>query len=625
MKLYIAEKPNVAKAIAAVLGVAARQDGHIKCKNGDLVTWCFGHLMEQAEPEAYLPEEGKKIWRVEDLPILPDTWQNVVKKDAKKQFSLIGKLLKQCECAVNCGDCDREGQLLVDEVLEHYRYKGRVLRYWSSANDEDSVREALQHLKPNGNYKGMRDAALGRTRADWLIGMNGTRAFTLAQRRLVKGKAPVLSVGRVQTPTLNLVAERDLLIRNFKPKPYYVLKGQFEAAGVSFVASYKPKAGEPGTDEQGRLADTAVAKALMDKLQQTKSATVISCESAEKKAAPPKGYSLADLQNAANAKFGYSSEQTLEIAQSLYEKHKLTSYPRSDCQYLPKSQLKDVGAVFAALGATNPSLKALLDGADKSRVSAIWDDKKISAHHAIIPTRQKGSLEALSPKERNVYDLIVKRYVAQFYPDKRSNATVLQLDVAGTAFTCQGVALVDPGWRKVYGSTEDDDEESARDKDSKDEADQKIPNVAKGDGVAVVKIGATTKKTTAPAAFTEGSLIKAMENISSVVDDPKYRQALKQVKGIGTSATRAAIISELKDKRFMVLEGKQLHVTQLGRLLLSRVDPLLKDPVMTAMFEMELEKIEKGQASLADFEQKNRKYAAELVARAAAMDAPKEE
>ena len=610
MRLFIAEKPNVGKAIASALGVKKYNDGYAETKTGDLVTWCFGHLMEQSTPEAYLPDEGKKRWRKEDLPIVPSQWQLEIKESSKKQFKLIGQLLKKCSSVVNCGDIDREGQLLVDEILEHYKNKKTVYRYWSSANDDQSVKEALANLKPNSNYKGMRDAALARSHADWLIGMNGTRAFTLAAQEKVGGKVPVLSVGRVQTPTLNLVATRDLAIKNFKPKNYFVFEGLFKASGISFKAKYQVK-DDVKLDSEKRLIDATIAKALYDKIKDLKSAVVSSFETKAKKIAPPKGYSLADIQNAANSKFGYSAEQTLNICQALYETHKLTSYPRSDCQFLPTSQLKDAKDIFSALLATNPDLKSILSKADLSIKSKIFDDSKISAHHAIIPTRQKGDINSLSEQEKNVYNLIVKRYIAQFYPDCTVSETKLVLDAQGETFSTSGSIIIDKGFKVI------DDADSSK---SDNEESQTLPKLAKDQSVELLKVSPITKKTTAPAAFTEGSLIKAMENIASVVDDPVYKKLLKNVKGIGTSATRAAIIAELKRKNYMTVAKNKVHVTDLGFKLLNSLPDLVKNPVLTAMFESTLEKIAEGKASLQDFEAKQVEFVKDLIKKADAIN-----
>lgn len=615
MKLYIAEKPCVAKAIASIIGVSKYDDGFTLCKDGSIVTWCYGHLLEQATPEAYLPEEGKKFWREVDLPIIPNKWILNTKSDCKKQFNIIGKLLKKCTTVVNCGDIDREGQLLVDEVLEQHKNTKKVLRYWSSANDDASVKEALSNLKPNENFKGMKEAALARSHADWLIGMNATRAFTLAARKNIKvGKGPLLSVGRVQTPTLNLVASRDLAIKNFKSIPFYCFDAKFKANNVEFVAHYKFQENQKGLDDEGRLVDAIEAKSLFNQLKTLKTATVTKFETKEKMIAQPKGYSLADLQNEANSKFGYSAQKTLDICQALYETYKLTSYPRSDCQYLPESQHQEAKEIISILNnnlahISKLGLSVLLDNTDPSIKSKTFDDSKVTAHHAIIPTRQKGDITKLSSDELNVYILIVKRYISQFYPECRVSATTIELESNTHKFVASGSIILDAGFKVVTG----------KDSADKDSDSQTLPKLAKGQAVDVLNIAGVTKKTTPPSAYTEGSLIKAMENIASVVDEPKYKMALKTAKGIGTSATRAAIIAELKRKNYIEVKKNKVHVTELGFSLLNALPELVKNPVLTAMFESMLEKIESGNASLKEFEAKQIQFVKELINKANSM------
>lgn len=392
MQLWIAEKPSVAKAICAELGIVKKGAGFNECKGGNTVTWCFGHLLEQAAPDAYTPEDvpltkkGGKIWRMQDLPIFPSVWKLNVKPDkgVKAQLRTIKLLLGKADSIVNCGDPDREGQLLVDEILEFYKCRKPVSRFWVSAQDPASIKKGLQSLKPNSQFQGMKLAALGRSRADWLLGMNLTRALTLThgakERKLI-------AVGRVQTPTLALVAERDKTIKNFKAVPYFVLKAEVSAGRGSFSALWKPSDRQEGLDSEGRLVNPAVAKSLSDKLKPAKTAVVRKTETVPKKMAQPRAFSLADIQLEASNKYGFSAQETLDTCQSLYEIHKAASYPRSDCQYLPESQFNDAPKVLAAIAKTCPTLKELALKADPSIKSQTWNDKKITAHHGIIPTQ----------------------------------------------------------------------------------------------------------------------------------------------------------------------------------------------------------------------------------------------
>ena len=619
MRLFIAEKPSVAKAIIAELGEKERKDGYVITKTGDLVSWCFGHLMELAEPDAYLGDDvpktkSGKVWRDEDLPIFPAKWINCVKNDCKKQFKIIGTLLKKCDQVVGAGDPDREGQLLIDEVLEHYGNKKPVLRYWVSAQDSESVRKGLKNLQPNVKFKGMLMAAKGRQRADWLLGMNLTRAYTLAAKR--GGGNALLSVGRVQTPTLNLVAKRDLEIRNFKPVPFYVINGTFYAV-QPFTATFKSQDGMAGLDTEGRLVDPTKAKAILAKAQSIKTAKVVSYENKNKNLDQPKALSLADLQQLASAKWGFSAQKTLDICQALYEKHKLTSYPRSDCQYLPESQHSEAPRVMAALKAINPAMSKLIDGADLSIKSKTWNDKKITAHHGLIPTMHRGDLSKLSADELKIWETIVRRYIAQFYPPCVMAAVSVTLDVGGLIFTASGSSMIKAGFKAVIGNF-DDDEDTGK-KNEKQESVQKIPVLKSSMSIECLKFAAKQDKTKAPPAFTEGTLIRAMENIHNVVDDPAFKKFLKDGDGIGTSATRAAIIDELKKKGFLEVNGKKLNATPLAFKFLAVLPDVVKNPVLTALFESKLRDVEAGKLTLTAFEEEQRKFVAQQVDKAKEM------
>ena len=626
-RLFIAEKPSVGKAIAGALGVKKSYGNYIECRTGDTVTWCFGHLMELEDADVYLPADipttksGKKKWRQEDLPILPSTWKTCLRKKdgktdpgVKKQYDLIKKLVKAADVIVGAGDPDREGQLLIDEVLETCRLpkSKQVLRYWASAVDDASVKKALNNLQPNSlrKFVGMRNAARARGHADWLIGINASRAFTLAAQRGSSGLTGAVNIGRVETPTMALVAKRDAEIRNFKPKPYFVFKGTFVADGIRFQATLQLPEDHPGLDSEKRLTSGEAAKKINDALHGAKSGTVKACENKLAEQNPPLGYSLADIQSAANAKYGYSAQQVLNCCQKLYETCKLTSYPRSDCQYLPTSQFGDVKQVLAALKAVNPDLASQIAGADPARKSKIWNDAKISAHHAIIPTQNARAAE-MAEDERNVYRLLVIRYLAQFYPPAKLSKSTLTVSVNGFDFVCSGTAVLDPGWKKIAGS-------DTTDKDKKGpEEDQKVPALKKGQTVTVEKIAAVKELTKAPPYFSEGSLIKAMQNIYAAIDDPRARQLLKDGDGMGTSATRAGIIDKLKRVGLLALDGKKIHATDKACTVLRELPALVRDPVLTAMFEEKLQGIEDGTSSQADFESAQKAFVTKIVTLAA--------
>ena len=622
-RLFIAEKPSVGKAIAGALGIKKSYGNYIECKTGDTVTWCFGHLMELEDADVYLPDgipvtkSGKKRWRQEDLPILPETWKTCLKKKdgktdpgIKKQYQLIVKLAKAADVIVGAGDPDREGQLLIDEVLETCKLpkSKQILRYWASAVDDASVKKALNNLQPNNSKKfvGMRNAARARGHADWLIGINASRAYTLAAQRGSGNLSGSVNIGRVETPTMNLVALRDAEIQNFRPKPYFVFKGTFIADGIRFQATLQLPEDHPGLDSEKRLTSGAEAKKINDALQGAKSGTVKDCESKNAEQNPPLGYSLADIQSAANAKYGYSAQQVLNCCQKLYETYKLTSYPRSDCQYLPTSQFGDVKQVLAALKAVNPDLAAAVAGANPALKSKIWNDAKISAHHAIIPT-QNARASAMTEDEKNVYRLLVLRYLAQFYPPAKLLKSKLTVSVNGFDFVCSGTAILEPGWKKITGN-----DAPAKDKKGQEE-DQKVPALKKGQAVTVEKIAAVKELTKAPPHYTEGSLIKAMQNIAASISDPRAKKWLKDGDGIGTSATRAMIIDKLKRTGMLELKGKNLLATPKACTVLAELNKLVKDPVMTARWEEVLQAIENGTTSLAEFEAAQRKFTTAIV------------
>lgn len=621
-RLFIAEKPSVGKAIAEALGKIKSDKGYCETKSGDVVTWCFGHLMELATPDVYLPDDvpttksGSKVWREQDLPIVPDRWKIQVKSDCKSQFNVIKKLAQKSNITtiVNCGDPDREGQLLVDEILSFIGNKKPVLRYWASAVDSASVKKALSLLESNEKFVGMRYAALGRSHADWLIGMNATRAFTLASRR--SGNGSLLSVGRVQTPTLNLVATRDHEINNFKPQTYYVFKGNFKAANKTFTATLQYGDAQKGLDSEGRLVDLNAARLLQQKLSSVKKAKVIEFETKNKDKNAPLVYSLASIQAEANAKYGYSAEQILNICQALYEKYKLTTYPRSDCEYLPTVQHQDAAKVLRALYSFHTELKSTISKANPSLKSKVWNDSKITAHHGIIPTQQVGNLSELKDDERKVYMLIVKRYLSQFFPPAKLLATTIKMDVSGEVFACKGSVVVENGYLAVYGG---EDDTAEQDKDDEKEDSQSLPKLSAGEIVDVLQVSPVTAQTKPPASFTEGTLIKAMQNIYNFVPDGPFKKVLKDGDGIGTSATRSSIIAELKKKGFLELKGKKIKATPVGIKLLSELPDLCKNPVLTAMFESQLKLVESGKITYKQFEEKQKAFALQLVEKASKL------
>jgi DNA topoisomerase-3 len=614
MRLFIAEKPSVAQALASELGQTSKGQGFIECGK-DIVTWCFGHMFEQAEPDDYTRDDvprngsGKKVWRVDELPIIPGNWILKPKDDAKKQLAVIGKLLKEATEIVNAGDPDREGQLLVDEVLEHFRCTKPAWRFWVSAHDSVSLRRGLAALKDNTAYHGWADAARARQRADWLIGMNLSRAYTLRAQR--GGSRALLTVGRVQTPTLALVVARDREIEAFKPMPYHTIRAEIQHAGGSFLASWRAREDQPGLDPEGRLVDTAVANALVATVT-GKPGTVAEYKQEAKKQNQPLAFSLSDITLLASNKFGYSAEDVLNACQALYETHKLTSYPRTDCAYLPESQHADAPRVLEAIQHVNPELAGIVAGADPRLKSKTWDDSKITAHYGIIPTMHKGSKAGLSERERNIYDLIVRAYLAQFYPVHEYMSTTVGVAVEGETFVATGKVVTRNGWRDVYQEADEQD----ADKDPDEGGNQRLPAMQKDDGVTCKQATRKDAKTKPPARFTEGTLPRAMENIHKFVPDPEHKKMLREGDGIGTSATRASIISELKRREFLETKGKQIISTTLGRSMIDALPEVVKSPVLTALYERMLKGIEQGTAELSPFIAKQEAFIRDQVTKA---------
>lgn len=589
MKLYIAEKPSLGRAIAEGLGSCKKEDGYIQCGN-DVVTWCFGHLLDSAPPEYY--NEKYKAWSRDSLPIIPDNFVLLERGDAKKQIGIIRNLLKKADSVVNAGDPDREGQLLVDELLEHLKYKGKCERIWLASLDPASVKKALSTLKDNSGYKGFRDAADARRQMDWLGGMNLTRAMTLFGRSV--GLDGVLSLGRVQTPTLALVVARDKEIENFKPVDYAVLKAQINHQNGNFAAVFMVPAEMVGTDPSGRLIDFAIAEKIC-KDSENRPGKVVKAETKNGKENQPQVYSLSTLQKEAASALGLGAQATLDMAQKLYEA-KLTTYPRTDCGFLPEEQFKDGASVLSSLKSFD-ELKDIAAKADPKIKSATWNTGKVTAHHGIIPTGMDAS--GLSGIERKLFLMIAKRYIAQFYPPMEFRSAVIEVALDNdTHWIARGRIVVKQGWHTCI-KPEKQDEESAE-----------LPAVKPNDPVKSGKVDLERKQTKPPSRFTEGTLIEAMSSIHLFVDDKAAKAKLKETSGLGTEATRAGIIEKLKNRRYIEPKGKSLISTELGRQVIAMSPKDIKDIVTTALMEDELSEIQAGKKNSGNV---IREYAATLA------------
>lgn len=602
-RLFIAEKPSLARAIAGELGGAVTRSNYIECGD-DTVTWCFGHLLETAPPHHYDPKYS--AWRMADLPIVPQQWALLPKDDdSAKQLALIAQLIGRADTVVHAGDPDREGQLLVDQALDHAGNTKPVTRFWASAQDSVSIRRALAELKPNEGFRRFGHAAVARSRADWLVGMNLSRLFTLRARQA--GADIVIPIGRVQTTVLQILEDRRLSIGNFKPVAHHTLAAILRHPEGVFRAAWRPRDDQDGLDSEGRLTATAVADALVKRLT-GQQATITEYKQEPKKTNHPRAYSLSDIALAASNKWGYSSQEVLDAVQGLYEK-KLTSYPRTDCDYLPESQHADAGAVLAALRQVTPVFAKLIDAADPKIKSKTWDDAKVTAHHGIIPTAHITSLAALSEVERNIHGLIVRSYVAQFHPLHQYMQTSVVLGVDGEVFAASGKVVTCNGWRDVY--QEQGNEEGAG---AEADDDQALPAMAEGETVPCESVERRDQKTKPLPQFSEASLQKAMENVHRLIEDPEERKLLKDGDGIGTPATRAAMLTELKAKGLAVLNGKHITTGAAPRLFLQLLPPVVRSPSMTAQFERVLKAIERGDAEPAAFVQAQTQFVSAIVA-----------
>ncbi|HTA20804.1 MAG TPA: DNA topoisomerase III [Polyangia bacterium] len=566
----------------------------MECGRGDIVTWCAGHILELAEPDAYRPEY--KTWTIEHLPIAPDKWKLAV--SAPDLFKTIKSLLPKAHEVVNAGDPDREGQLLVDEVLEHLSYRGPVSRILVSDLNPAAVRKALGALQPNAKFRGLYDSARARQRADWLYGLNLTRLYTVLGR--AGGHDGILSVGRVQTPLLGLIVRRDLEIEGFTPKPYYVLSADVRSSGGTFRATWIPRddAGA-AVDAEKRLVDPVRAQALVARCSGQRGRVVKS--SREKKAeAPPLPYSLADLQVDAGKRLGLTPKQTLDACQALYETHRLTTYPRSDCQYLPEGHFAQAPSVLAAVAENAPALAELAHAVTPASRSKAWNDTKVTAHHAIIPTPVSRASASLSPTESGIYELIARRYIAQFYPAFEFNQTQIEIDVADERFGASGRQPIAEGWRRVISSAAADVDEAEAPDDAA-AAKLTLPLLQEREEVQIHRVDVAEKKTTPPKRFTDATLVQAMTGIARFVTDPKIKKMLRETDGIGTPATQAAIIQTLYDRDFIAKKGRQIISTSVARALIQILPSVATTPDMTALWEAAMKRIAAGEMPLDAF------------------------
>ena len=596
MRLFIAEKPSLGRAIADVLPKPHKKgDGYISAANGDTVSWCIGHLLEQQQPEAYDPVFKK--WSHEHLPIIPQQWKLAVKKQTAKQLGVLRTLVKQAEQLVHAGDPDREGQLLVDEVINFLGVTGAkkssIQRCLINDLNPRAVKQSINQLRSNREFIPLSTSALARSRADWLYGINLTRAYTLQGQKV--GYKGVLSVGRVQTPLLGLVVRRDIAIEVFVSKAFYEVWAKLETdKGESFKAKWQPSEQcAKYLDDQGRNLSQGLAQNVAGRVSQ-QPALVKNLKREHKKQAPPLPYNLSSLQIDASKAFGLSAQQVLDICQGLYERHKLITYPRSDSRYLPLGHFEQAEEVHRAILTNSQHLGQ--QGSvfsqtefDLKRQSKAWNDKKVDAHHAIIPTQKTSN--HLSGSDAKVYALICRNYLAQFLAHHEYYAVRVEVEIAAGLFVAVAKELINEGWRCIFlsrskASNQDDDSESG----------QLLPRLDIGQSLKCLQAEVLEKHTSPPKTYTDGSLLAAMTGISAHVSDPQLRKVLRETDGLGTEATRAGIIELLFSRGFLSRTGKTITSTPSGRGLIEALPDVATYPDMTARWESELSAISEGKS-----------------------------
>lgn len=567
MRLIIAEKPSLARAIAAALpGPQRKREGAIEAGT-TTVTWCLGHLLEQAAPDVYDPRY--KQWRLDHLPILPDPWRLVPRPKARSQLTVIRRLLKDATDVVHAGDPDREGQLLVQEVIEYLRWRGPVKRLLVSDLNRPAVAKALARLEDNTHYQGLYRAAEARARADWLYGINLSRAWTLTGRQA--GHDGLLSVGRVQTPVLGLVVRRDRDIADFTPRPFHVLWADFTVASGQVRAWWQPGEQHP-LDDQGRLLARHPADALAAHLPGAEG-RLSELDGRRKRQVAPLPYSLSALQVDAARRYKYSAKMVLDTCQALYERHTLITYPRSDCRYLPRAHHATLAATLPALCQADPRLAEWCRGADFSRAGRAFNDAKVGAHHALAPTGKVPDLARLSAPEANIYRLVVRNVLAQFYAALETQEIKATFEALGEHFKASGSEVLVAGWKPLF-TTRDEP--------------PPLPPMNQGEPAKVAAAAVEDRETRPPAPFNDASLIKAMMNIARYVDDPAVKRTLRESDGLGTEATRAGIIETLLERDYLLRHDNALRATRTGQALISSLPEPATRPERTALWEQRL-------------------------------------
>jgi len=587
--VVLAEKPSVGRDLARVLHCHKKGNGFLE---GDqyIVTWALGHLVTLADPESY--GDQYKSWRLEDLPMLPSPLKLVVIKKTGKQFQAVKSQLlrKDVRDIVIATDAGREGELVARWILEKARVNKPIKRLWISSVTDKAIKEGFRKLKSGKEYENLYASAVARAEADWIVGLNATRALT------TKFNAQ-LSSGRVQTPTLAMIAQREEEIRNFKPKKYYGIKAVSEQ-GLSFTWQ------DPKTKDTKTFDMENIDKNLNQ--LKGKGAKILNVKVTPKKTYSPALYDLTELQRDANKRFGYSAKETLSIMQKLYEQHKVLTYPRTDSRYITSDIVPTLKDRLEAcrIKPYASAIAKILSKPIKANKSFV-DDQKVSDHHAIIPTEESVPLSALTDKERKIYDLVVKRFVAVLSPAYQYEQTVVTAIIGEESFFAKGKRVISLGWKEVYSDHDDEDSED----------DQTLPALTEGDALAIRSISKTSGETKPPARFNEATLLSAMENPTKYMagESKDLIKTIGETGGLGTVATRADIIEKLYSSFLIEKKGKEIHITSKGKQLLNLVPDELKSPVLTAEWEQKLTKISKGALAKTAFLNEMKQYAKEVV------------
>ena len=591
MKVCVTEKPSVARDIARLLGANDRHDGYFE-GNGYQVTWTFGHLCELKEPNDYTDQW--KWWSLGQLPMIPPRFGIKLKDDEgiKKQFNVIQSLITNAEEVINCGDAGQEGELIQRWVYQKAGCDKPVKRLWISSLTDESIRKGFEQLKNSKDFDNLYFAGLSRAIGDWILGMNATRLYTLKYSQ----SRDVLSVGRVQTPTLAMIVARYREIENFVPEDYWELKTKYR--GVTFNST------------RGRFKTEGEASAIVENIKQLP-LEVTSVETKKGREAPPRLFDLTSLQVECNKKFGMSADDALKTIQSLYEK-KATTYPRVDTTFLSDDIYPQVPGILQAMVPYANLTSPLLALPKLPKTKKVFDNSKVTDHHAIIPTNVNPATVAMTPDEKRVYHLIAMRFIAAFYPDCEFNTTTVMAQVGEYGFKATGKEILKPGWRDLFNKPGDKTADDEGKEKAEDEDNGVMPHFEKGESgphePSVLK-----RTTQPPKPYTEGTLLRAMETAGKMVDDEELRDAMKE-NGIGRPSTRAAIIETLFKRRYIRKERKSITPTLAGIQLIDTIhEPLLKSASLTGLWEKKLREIERGEYSAAQFIDELKKMIGEIV------------